>query len=527
MEGQPQVNSYDEVPYPEYPHAFTHPRHLETMATLFGMQPPPIRTARVLELGCAAGTNLIPQAIDLPEATFLGIDSSQGQIDVGRQVIDELGLTNIELRRADILDVDDSWDRFDYILCHGVLSWVRPNVQEKILDVFRANLAPSGVAFVSYNAYPGCHLARIARDTMGFHAMHFDSPEEKILHAKALLEFIAGDDKTDPLHAEVLRRELQILNSSAGDSYVYHDYLESYNQPFYFVELMNRVYGRGLQFLSETDLATMLPQNYSLPEQFLEKYASLPPIKQEQYLDFLCCRRFRRTLLCHQEVQLNRSLSGAVMPQFHVALSKMPKVDKAIEDNLGAGQPVTFKTDSTTATIDGPLPKAALAHLISLGQHYISFEDLHRAAIERLPADSQPTPEQLAAHAEAFAGNLLRLYSTGLLQICLNPPLTVRQLSDYPIASPLVRRQAAEGRPLTNQFHDRVEMDDLCRHLVHRLDGKHDRAALVRSLCEAVKEGQLTVKERGKPMEKVPPPIADRLISRALKHVSDSGLLIR
>ena len=179
------ATAYDAVPYKDYPYPFTHPRCLETTATLFGMRPPDIRRCRTLELGCAAGGNLIPQALDLPEATFLGIDLSERQITQGRRTLEDLGQKNIELRQANLMDIDESWGQFDYIISHGVFSWLPPVVQDKLLEVSARNLSPQGVAFVSYNVYPGWHLANVVRDLMQYHAGQFDDPLKKIEQGKA------------------------------------------------------------------------------------------------------------------------------------------------------------------------------------------------------------------------------------------------------------------------------------------------------------------------------------------------------
>src|SRR5439155_909713 len=72
----PQRSVYDEVPYESRAFTETHPDRLATVATLFGLKPPPVEKCRVLELGCADGTNLIPMAIGLPEGTFVGVDLS-------------------------------------------------------------------------------------------------------------------------------------------------------------------------------------------------------------------------------------------------------------------------------------------------------------------------------------------------------------------------------------------------------------------------------------------------------------------
>src|SRR4051794_6758842 len=93
-----QANSYDEIPYGDNFFPYTHPIHLATMGLIFGIEPPPLDRCRVLELGCAGGGNLLPMALELPDAQFVGIDLSPRQIAEGQAVIERLGLRNVDLR---------------------------------------------------------------------------------------------------------------------------------------------------------------------------------------------------------------------------------------------------------------------------------------------------------------------------------------------------------------------------------------------------------------------------------------------
>jgi hypothetical protein len=195
------TTSYEEVPYPDYIHQYTHPGYVGAVAALFDMRPADPARCRVLELGCCAGANLIPMAYDLPGSEFVGIDLSPGQIDRGRQAVTALGLTNIDLRQGSILDVDHRFGRFDYIVCHGVYSWVPAEVREAIFAVCKANLAIDGVAYVSYKTYPGWHLRGMIRDMMFFHARPFGDPAEGIRQARALVTFLAQAVGTPPTAA--------------------------------------------------------------------------------------------------------------------------------------------------------------------------------------------------------------------------------------------------------------------------------------------------------------------------------------
>jgi cyclopropane fatty-acyl-phospholipid synthase-like methyltransferase len=118
-------NAYDEVSYPGFPFSQTHPDRLATIATLFGMKPAPIENCRVLELGCGDGGNLLPMAIGLPGSEFAGIDLAALPIARGRTMAAALGLKNVSLRQEDILQFSVCRGQYDYIIAHGIYSWVR------------------------------------------------------------------------------------------------------------------------------------------------------------------------------------------------------------------------------------------------------------------------------------------------------------------------------------------------------------------------------------------------------------------
>src|SRR5260221_642375 len=156
--------TYDEIPYPNLSHVQSHPDTLATLTSLLGLSPAPIENCRILEIGCASGGNLIPMALSLPASILVGIDYSARQIRDGQSAIDAIGLTNVSLRHMNILEITPEFGEFDYIIAHGVFSWVPADVREKLLDICKQNLAPAGVAFVSYNVYPGWHMLANIRD---------------------------------------------------------------------------------------------------------------------------------------------------------------------------------------------------------------------------------------------------------------------------------------------------------------------------------------------------------------------------
>ncbi|MFT3788164.1 MAG: class I SAM-dependent methyltransferase [Tepidisphaeraceae bacterium] len=202
------------------------------------------RRCRVLELGCCDGGNLLPMAEQLPDATFVGIDYSAKQIDMGLERMRAAGLKNVDLRPVSIVDVTPDYGTFDYILCHGVFSWVPDFVRDRILDVCAKHLAPDGIAYISYNAYPGWHLRGIVRDMMRYHALRFPDPRRQTQEARLILDFVANF--TAGPHTEgygtFLKSEAELLRK-LPDHYLFHEHLEENCNPYYFKDFISLARG--------------------------------------------------------------------------------------------------------------------------------------------------------------------------------------------------------------------------------------------------------------------------------------------
>src|SRR5438876_12454731 len=130
-------------------------------------------------------------ALGLPESYFVGVDLARTPIAEGKAVISELGLPHVELRALDLRALPDDLEQSDYIVAHGLYSWVAPEVQEHILATCAERLAPQGVAYVSYNAYPGCHIREMVREMMLFHIRDVEDPEERLRQALDFVQLLA------------------------------------------------------------------------------------------------------------------------------------------------------------------------------------------------------------------------------------------------------------------------------------------------------------------------------------------------
>ena len=247
----PDVYPYDRVPFRSTAVPNADCRRIEVIARLFGVTTAPCAQARVLELGCGSAANLIPLALEHPRASFIGCDLSERALASAQRIIDGLGLTNVELRRADICDVDEGWGSFDYILCHDVFSWVDAAVRQKILAILSRNLAARGVGYVSYDALPGWGLRGIVRDMMRHHAAGIAHPREAVDHARTMLAMgAAAQDQKAGSYSELMREEYYLF-STISDEQLYHLAFTEHHRPFYFHEFIHLIGKAGLQCLAD------------------------------------------------------------------------------------------------------------------------------------------------------------------------------------------------------------------------------------------------------------------------------------
>ena len=295
--------TYDEVPYLAASFAHTHPEVLAATALRCGLEPPPLAGARVLELGCGRGANLVPMAWTMPGAAFVGIDLSQKQIQEAKATAAEAGTANATFHAMDLRDLDESFGRFDYIIGHGLYSWVPPDVQEALLEVCAQRLSPNGVVYLSYNTFPGWHLGLMFREMMLFRIRKTPDPDERLRQVRELMRVLADSAKAEGTLWSILLEEQASYVEEAKDWYLLHDDLEAENNPVYFSEMVERVGRHGLQYVAEVRHGS--PDETRAPEvdQTLDRLAT-SRIEREQYLDFLDNGRFRRSLFCHAGLTL-------------------------------------------------------------------------------------------------------------------------------------------------------------------------------------------------------------------------------
>jgi methyltransferase-like protein/2-polyprenyl-3-methyl-5-hydroxy-6-metoxy-1,4-benzoquinol methylase len=510
---------YDEVYYPGHVYGLTHPNHLATIAAVYGMQPASISRCRVLELGCGVGGNLLPMAFQYPGSEFIGVDLSGLTIERGQRNVTALGLSNIKLLNCDIMNVDASFGQFDYIIAHGVYSWVPPAVREKMMTIFKLNLAPHGICYVSYNAHPFSHLRDMVRDMMQYHTRRLAGMTEKVGQSRAILKFLSDGSKPNSVHGAVMRDQCnRVLN--APDELLFHDDLDQGATAFLLHEVVEDAGRHGLQYLSDADFSRRYLAGYAEEvRSTLQRFPESEFMARDQYQDFIDGNGFRRTLLCHDGISLRRQLDFDFVTRFHLLSSTSPvDPDACLTDDSA----VEFENqEGTRIKVSNPLLKAAHLCLGRAWPRALSFSELLDGARSLLEV-------QVTDDRRILTEAMYILACSGEVSFLATPPFLVKEVSDHPEASLLARKQAQTGPLVTNLLHQTVRLeDDRTRHFLQLLDGTRTIDQIVIEMTERF--GPISRIEQtdndGQPAE--PLLLSGReSVERSLAVVGKLGLLI-
>jgi SAM-dependent methyltransferase len=500
------ADSYAEVPYPTAPIRCTHPEILAVVGALSGLRAAPVDRCRVLEIGCGDGGNLLPMATGLPGAEFVGVEPSGPALDRATSAAEALGARNVTFVQRSVESLDEGLGSFDYILTHGVFSWVPPDLQEKILEASRRLLRPDGLAYVSYNTYPGWHARGMIREMMLYHVRNEPSPRARVAGARELLGRLSdavgatekgGQSATDlAAFGSLLRHERDML-SRHPDAYFYHEHLERVNLPLYFHEFVGRAARHGLTYVSEALYSSSQPVAYPASVADVVRSLAKDPMEVQQVLDFASNRAFRQSVLCRDD--RTPGPDGTAVRSFHVSSPLRSVAAGAREETFAVPW-------GWTLTTGDPALRAALAQL---GARW-------------------PAPIPFDALGPGLEVSLLDAFARGMIEFQAAPPRFTTSTDGRPAASPLARLQSLSGSIVTNLRHEQVSLDELSRSWLPFLDGSRTGQELIDLLSSLSDEGQVAVRTPdGAPV--TDPAERRRMLSDAvgifLRRMADAALL--
>ena len=478
--------SYDDLPYESLPLPDTHPNYLRAIARLYGVNAAPAESCRVLELGCAGGGNILPLAWYQPNCAVTGVELAQGHVSEANALIAELNLNNAQVLHRSITAPMNDLGEFDYILAHGVFSWVPRAVQDRLLEICGQHLAPNGVAYVSYNTLPGWHLRGVLRAAMLAYcgAGHATQRLAKAYELFDLMEPALRAQTS--IEAQFTLQEIAYLRRAPA-SYVYHEYLEETNTPLTFSEFMARAEHAGLSYLGDAEMWTMFPATLGDAGAAFENISDR--IQQEQQMDFARLRKFRRSLLLRSDTPLHSKPDLSALSDFayYADLSTEAEID------LSASLPQTFTSKGGHPyTVTHPLAKAAAMLLTLRYPASVTWDELQTSATALVTQHGGST---YAADSAALRTELFSLIAYQGVRPTLSAIQASDTLPERPCAHRLARAQARQGHIVASIRHSAVELDLLGQALLLHLDGTHTLPELAALMAVALQANDQAVPE--------------------------------
>jgi len=456
----------DEGACPLGPDAASASDRLVAVGRLFGIATCDPAGARVLEVGCGDGADLLARAARFPLGRFVGTGASTRELSQARAAADDLGLDNVAFVEGDVRSAALPAGAFDIIVAHGFYSRAPREMRDAFFATARERLAPDGLLVTSYDLLPGGHVRRIGRDAAR-------------LEAAAVVDAAA-----QPEAERRIRRELAEAWSAAGGAAaalalaltdddaqaggVRHPGDPSPpSDPVYFTSFVRHAAAHGLHYLADADLGTMGAGDLSPGLQKI--VAACDTLAREQYVDFARLRTFRQSVLVGADARRRAKLTPSAIDAMHA--SARPGADR---DGAGGGTVAQWLAMRYPASV--PVTEL-LAELESRGVR---------------PEDTR--------------GAVVRACFAGAIVLRAMPAAAAAAPGERPRAFAFARWQAARCDTLTSLLHERVVVDEPdARRILTLADGTRDRGALAAAL-----DG------RGD---------APMFVDRALAHFARVGLL--
>lgn len=475
---------YDQVRYPAQVYPKLHPSRLGAIARLHGVPVASPKACRLLEVGCGDGLTLLTLAMAYPDSQFVGVDLSHAAIARGNAIRAKLGLENLTLLDVDLLTWDPGDDAFDFVVAHGFYSWVPHVVRERLLALCNQVLAPAGIACISYNALPGCHMRRMLWDMLKFHSEGVEDPTARVTRAQEFLGLLKSGLPDNSLYATTMAGEIDELMDRLNPSVLFHDDLAEINDPCTLDQFVRHAAEHELSFVAEANYHEMSPRKaHERVRPLLEHIARDDLVAKEQYLDFFTGRRFRQTLLCRRNAAPSSTPNPDVIGTLQIASALQP--DESGPDAEGR---MRFSLSSSGGVVtDNAMIQAMLQECARDYPQPKRVSGLLDGAVSTTGSSNERGHDADKAHQF-----LTRAFEVGLVELHCDSPRFADIASDRPRASRLAQLQVEAGEPVVTSLRpSTIELDDpITRSLLLALDGHRDRTGILAFLMEDLARSQ-------------------------------------
>lgn len=450
------ISAYNKIHYEGVIAPNSFPDHLALCAIWHNSGHSPLQRFRFTELGCGDGANLLPLAFYHRDSTFIGIDSSESALKRAQEGARTIGLRNVQLLNKDICEIEPAeLAPSDYIVVHGLYSWVTEDARNAILNICGKKLSNKGLAYISYNAQPGWATRSIVRETLRRSTkVQEASLEQKSEQATKIASQILDDlPSRDYAFAALLAEELERVRDGKP-FYVFHEYLTEFNEGFWLRDFVGNARQYGLRYVGDAQFCRWEGQ---IPKDLRDELSQrdLDPIEQEETADLLCHRYFHasvlsrdgapREIMSHKDILERVSMATSLCAESDPFDLTEKVVERFIENH---GQVVTLDTAIT---------KAAVVLLAAQWPAGMKLEALYQQASALL---IQYGCDVMGDARAQLMDELTTLFEAGVIDVRLTEPGGNKTASEYPKIHALARYEIEHREALTTPYHMPLTLND-------------------------------------------------------------------
>lgn len=481
-----------------------HISRFETIAYLFGIDSKSAKISNVLEIACGTGRNLIPQAVQYPNANFLGIDIDEEAIKIANENSQKLALKNIRFKAISILDFVGEKEEFDYIICHGTYSWVSKEIRLKILDIISHTLKTNGVSYISYNCLPGWfERSKIQQELIQKLENKKKSDKEKIELAKNIMqEMLSSAESKD------LKTELEYCNKQS-DPFILNELLNKDSIAFHFLQFKKEVNKNNLFFLFDSKPSRnryiRLEETAQLNIDYENKdINSFSRPEKEQHMDELMPTSFRGVLLTKE----NKETEEINIKKFENCFLASPLLPKEEKIELFKDFPELFLgPNDSSAEITKPFFKGFFLSFRHAWPNFLAFDEIYKMAKDL-------SGEEIAKEEVFSEINQFFLY--GLMEVSKEQIIfPEKKLEVFKHVSLF----AKESNWVTTVRHEYFPIDEIDKFLLTCLDGKNSMEEILELLYQHIEPS--VVNEDKKEVNK----LLDEQLKEKLRHYREQALI--
>lgn len=465
-QGQAEAFAYDEVAYPAPVLSILTSDYLAAAGYMHGWRPPAPERASYLEIGCGDGYNLAGIGAVTPGGHCVGFDLSKAAVARGQAIVEAAGLRNVKISVGDIMDYPRSGKVFDYIVSHGVYTWIPQHVRPAMLELIAKQLAPGGVAYVSFDALPAAGPKAYIHAFLMRELAGIEGFEQRCEQAVRLLAMMKRNQRPESRLTVQLD---QLINDlpQFDPGYFFHDWLAEFYAPISLEEFGAAAAEHGLVRAGDAAMYDMFVGDLdSEARAMVEACGNDMARRSELVFALRGAHLFRRELLVRADAPpppLEWS-EGVRLLSFGYSGNR--------ETTEEEGKPAVRYTygPKNSAVADDPNTIAVL-------------DELHRWF------PNERTFEQLLAttgvKVATLEKTLLQMGTTGIIDVHAMAQNFVTEPGEKPRVGQLIRSMLREGEEaLSLRHHKLVEQNEMSRALVALCDGSRSRDELAATMAE-------------------------------------------